>query len=62
MAAMGVITFGLLYAKISPIYLVLLAGITFVLFFVVSILLVGSDRYVDKGRADSLPIPSTTGR
>jgi len=50
LVAMGVMTFGLLYAKISPIYLVLLSSITFVLFFIVSILLVDSDRYVAKGR------------
>jgi hypothetical protein len=39
-------TFGLLYAKISPVYLVLLSSITFVLFFILSVLLTDSDRYV----------------
>jgi hypothetical protein len=39
LAAMGVMTAGLLYAKVNPIYLVLLSAITFALFFVVGALL-----------------------
>jgi membrane-bound metal-dependent hydrolase YbcI (DUF457 family) len=39
LATMGVITFGLLYARVDPVYLALLAGITFALFFVISFLL-----------------------
>jgi len=39
LAAMGVITFGLFYAKISPVYLLLLSAITFSLFFLVWVLL-----------------------
>ena len=46
LAAMAVITFGLLYAKTNPIDLVILAGLTFALFFVVSALLHRSDAYV----------------
>ena len=39
LAAMAVITGGLLYAKVAPVYLVILAGITFALFFIVWALL-----------------------
>ena len=39
LAAMGVITFGLLYAKVNPVYLALVAAITFVLFYIVWVLL-----------------------
>ena len=53
LAAMAVITFGLLYAKESPIDLVILGGLTFALFFVVSALLSKSDQYVrqEQGKA-----------
>ena len=44
LAAMGVITFGLLYAKVNPVYLVLLSAITFGLFFVVWVLLAKSGK------------------
>jgi hypothetical protein len=44
LAAMGVMTFGLIYAKVDPIYLVLLSAITFGLFFVVWALLVKSAK------------------
>jgi len=46
LAAMAVITFGLLYAKESPVDLLILAGLTFGLFFVISILLSRSERYL----------------
>jgi hypothetical protein len=39
LAAMAVITFGLLYARVDPIYLVVLSAITFALFFIVSFLM-----------------------
>jgi hypothetical protein len=39
LAAMGVMTGGLLYAHIQPIYLAVLSGITFVLFLFVWILM-----------------------
>ena len=35
LAAVAAITFGLLYAKVDPVYLILLLGITFALFFIV---------------------------
>jgi len=44
LAAMGVITFGLLYAKVDPVYLVLLSAITFGLFFIVWALLAKSGK------------------
>jgi len=44
LAAMGVITFGLLYARVNPVYLFLLASITFGLFFLVWALLSRADR------------------
>jgi hypothetical protein len=44
LAAMGVMTFGLLYAKVDPVYLVLLAAITFALFFMVWALLAKSSE------------------
>jgi len=44
LAAMGVITFGLIYAKADPVYLVLLSAITFGLFFVVWALLARSGK------------------
>jgi len=44
LAAMGVITFGLLYAKVDPVYLVLLSAMTFVLFFIVWALLAKSGK------------------
>ena len=44
LAAMGVITAGLLYARISPVYLVCLGVITFALFFIVWVLLSRSGR------------------
>jgi hypothetical protein len=47
LVTMVVITFGLLYAKVNPVYLAILAGITFALFFVVSTLLTRSDVYVE---------------
>jgi len=50
LAAMAVITFGLLYAKASPLDLVILAGLTFALFFVVSALLSKSDQYLRSQR------------
>jgi hypothetical protein len=55
LAAMAVITFGLLYAKVDPVYLALLSAITFILFFVVSILLTRSDQYVRSQRKPSAP-------
>lgn len=48
LAAMAVITFGILYARASPIDLVILGGLTFALFFLVSALLSKSDQYVRK--------------
>jgi len=42
LAAMGVITFGLIYARVDPVYLVLLSAITFGLFFIVLVLLAKS--------------------
>ena len=44
LAAMGVITFGLIYAKVDPVYLVLLSAITFGLFFIVWALLAKSAK------------------
>ena len=49
LATMGVITFGLLYAKVEPVYLALLAGITFALFFIVSFLVRSSSASVPPG-------------
>ena len=44
LAAMGVITFGLIYARVDPVYLVLLSAITFGLFFIVLVLLAKSAK------------------
>jgi hypothetical protein len=44
LATMGAITFGLIYAKMDPVYLVLLSAITFGLFFVVWALLARSSK------------------
>jgi hypothetical protein len=44
LATMGVITAGLLYAKVDPAYLVLLSAITFRLFLVVWVLLKSKAR------------------
>lgn len=44
LAAMGVIAFGVIYAKVDPVYLVLLSAITFALFFVVWALLAKSSK------------------
>ena len=49
LAAVGAITFGLLYAKVNLGYLLLLLGITFGLFFVVWGLLAQAD--VNEGRS-----------
>jgi len=44
LAAMGVITFGLIYAKVDPVYLALLSAITFGLFLIVWALLARSGK------------------
>ena len=44
LAAMAVMTGGLLYTKIAPAYLLLLVGLTFGLFFVVWLLLALSNK------------------
>ncbi len=44
LAAMAVITGGLLYARVDPVYLVLLGAITFALFFLVWALLAKSAK------------------
>ena len=44
LAAMGVMTFGLIYARVDPAYLVLLSAITFGLFFIVWALLARSGK------------------
>lgn len=48
LAAMRVMTAGLIYTKVDPVYLVILSGITFGLFFLVWALLVRSGRPVAK--------------
>jgi hypothetical protein len=44
LAAMAVIAFGVIYAKVDPVYLVLLSAITFALFFIVWALLARSGK------------------
>jgi len=39
LAAVGVMTFGLLYARVDPVYLVLLSAVTFALFLLVWVML-----------------------
>ena len=53
LAAMGSITFGLLYAKVNPVYLVLLCAITFGLFLTVWALLAKSDSAMSSAEARS---------
>lgn len=48
LVTMSVVTGGLLYAKINPVYLLMISVVTFVLFFVIWGLLLGSNKYVAK--------------